>query len=105
MTTIRKILKWTVPLAGISLLASWGYLYYSLVTGEDRVTAFCNEMTPGMSRDELIRLAKQQGLGPSMTGPDVKVAYLAERRSFGRHVCRVELDSGVVKAASYRFFD
>ena len=105
MTTIKKTLKWTVLLAGISLLAYSGYFYYSLATGEERVTALCNQITPGMSRDELIRLAKQQGLGPSMPGPDAKLAYLAELRSFGRHACRVELDSSVVKAASYSFAD
>lgn len=105
MTTIKKILKWTVLLAGISILAYSGYFYYSLVTGEERVTALCNKMTPGMSRDELILLAKQHGLGLSMPPPDAKLAYLVEVRSFGRHACRVELDKGVVKAASYSFAD
>lgn len=105
MTKIKKILKWTVLLAGISFLSYSGYFYYSLATGEERVTAFCHQMTPGMSRDELILLAKQHGLGPSMPRPDAKLTYLAEVRSFGRHACRVEFDNGVVKAASYSSAD
>lgn len=105
MTTIKKILKWAVLLAGTLLLTYIGYFYYSLATGEERVTAICHQMLPGMTRDELIRLAKQQGLGPSMPSPDAKLAYLAELRSFGRHACRVELDSGLVKGASYSFAD
>ena len=62
-------------------------------------------MIPGMPRNELIRLAKQNGLGPNMPSADTKRIYLVESNSFGRHGCRVELDGGVVKSASYTFAD
>ena len=105
MTILKKTLKWTVLLFAVSLLAGFGHFYYSLITGEERVTAICKQMAPGMPRDELIRLAKQNGLGPNMPSADAKRAYLVESYSFGRHGCRVELDGGVVKNASYNFAD
>ncbi|MFZ4481225.1 MAG: hypothetical protein ACOYNZ_15170 [Rhodoferax sp.] len=36
---------------------------------------------------------------------DSTMAYLAERRTMGRHTCRVELESGIVKKSQYRFYD
>jgi hypothetical protein len=36
---------------------------------------------------------------------DSKVAYLAERRTMGRHTCRVELEAAIVKTSEYRFYD
>jgi hypothetical protein len=101
----QNILKWTGRFLALICLAYAGYFYYSLATGEDRVTAICNQMTPGMPVDELIRLAKRHGFGPGMPRPDAKLAYLAEVRSYGRHACRVELDGGVVKSSSYSFAD
>jgi hypothetical protein len=82
-----------------------GYFFFSLVTGKERVTEICGQMKPGMPVEQLIRLAKELGLGPSMPRPDTNLTYLTELRSFGRHACRVEFENGVVKNATYNYAD
>lgn len=101
----RGLLKWAVRIAGIGLLFYVGYFYYSLTTGKERMTEICRQMKPGMPVEQLISLAKEHSLGPSMPKPDTKLTYLAELRSFGRHACRVELENGVVKNATYNYAD
>jgi hypothetical protein len=58
-----------------------------------------------MSVADLLTLAEDKGLGPRRLDAATKLAYLAETRSFGRHACRVELDHGVVKSATYNYAD
>ncbi|MDD2740650.1 MAG: hypothetical protein PHV02_00115 [Rhodocyclaceae bacterium] len=101
----RVLLKWALSIAGIGILLYVGYFYYSLATGGDRMTEVCRQMKPGMPVDQLIALASEHGLGPSMPKPDTKLTYFAELRSFGRHACRVELENGVVKSATYNYAD
>lgn len=105
LSHFRTLLKWVVRVAGIGFLVYAGYFYYSLTTGKERMTEVCSQMNPGMPVEQLIRMAKKHNLGPSMPKPDTKLAYLAERRSFGRHACRVELENGVVKNATYNYAD
>jgi hypothetical protein len=105
LSRFRVLLKWAAHIAGIGFLFYVGYFYYSMVTGKDRMTEICNQMKPGMSVEQLISLAKEYGLGPSMPKSDTKLTYLAELRSFGRHACRVELEDGVVKNATYNYAD
>ncbi len=105
LSNFRALLKWAVRIAGIGFLVYTGYFYYSLATGKERVTGICSQMAPGMPVEQLTRLAREHSLGPSKLKPDTKLAYLAERRSFGRHACRVELESGVVKNATYNYAD
>ena len=88
---------------GVGFLLYFGYFYYLMATGEERMTEVCRQMRPGMSVEQLISLAKEYSLGPSMPKPDTKLAYLAELRSFGRHACRVELENGVVKNVTYNY--
>lgn len=97
--------RWILLLAGIALLACVGYFYYSLATGEDRMTEVCNQIRPGMTVSQLTRLAEEHGLGARNLNPGTKLAYLPEHRSFGRHACRVELDAGIVKSAAYNYAD
>ena len=97
--------KWTGRIVGAAFLYYIGYFYYSLGTGKERMTEICSQMSPGMSVEQLVLLARKYDLGPSMPRPDAKVSYLAEVRSFGRHACRVELENGVVKSATYNFAD
>ena len=92
-------------LAGLGVMFYFGYFYYSLATGKDRMTQICSLMVPGMTVDQLISLAKEKGLGPSMPKPDTKHTILAEARSMGRHACLVELENGIVKSATYNFAD
>jgi hypothetical protein len=100
-----KLIKWGSLLILAVVLAYGSYYYYSLVTGKERMTAVCARMTPGMTLQQLAHLADEYGLGPRLPNPAAKLAYLAERRSFGRHACRVELENGIVKSATYNYAD
>lgn len=102
---VATVSKWSGRVAGTALLLFFGYFYYSLATGKERVSAICNQMKPGMSFDELALLAKKHGLGPGTPRRDATLMYLAEVRSYGRHACRVELENGVVKNATYNYAD
>jgi len=92
-------------LAGLALLLYITYYTYSLATGKDRMTEVCNQIKPGMTIGQLIKLAEEHGLGPRNLAPGTKLAYLAEARSFGRHACKVELDAGIVNSATYNYAD
>lgn len=99
--SMKNIFKWSSLLVGVWLVGYIGYFYYSLATGKERVTAICNQITVGMTIDDLSRLARQHDLGPSMLRADAKLVFLAESSSYGRHACRVEITNGVVKSANY----
>jgi len=92
-------------LAGLVLLLYMAYFTYSLATGKDRMTEVCNQIKPGMTIVQLIKLSEEHGLGHRNLAPGTKLAYLAEARSFGRHACMVELDAGIVKSATYSYAD
>ena len=92
-------------LAGVALLLYMAYIAYSITTGKDRMAEVCSQIKPGMTTDQLMRLAKEHGLGPRNLDSGRKLAYLAEIRSFGRHACKVELDAGIVKSATYDYAD
>lgn len=101
MTPLRKGL---VILFGFPVILSAGFFTYFLTTGEDRMKAVCAEVTPDMSYAQL----KDFALDKKLTAPykeDAPVVILADSRSYGRHACKVELDAGVVKRATYVFAD
>ena len=81
-----------------------GYFYYSLVTGEARVAALCQDIKAGMTLEELRRFAEDNGFNsPSRNLTDTAPStYLSERRSMGRHLCEIQLEKGKVKAARYQ---
>jgi hypothetical protein len=87
------------------LLLYVAYFAYSLATGKERMTGVCAQIGSGMTIDQLLKLAEDNGLGPRHLNAETKLAYLAEYRSFGRHACRVELNGGIVKNATYNFAD
>lgn len=97
--------QWTVRFAGAAFVLYVAYFAYSLATGRERMTDLCRQITPGMTIDRLLMLAQDNGLGPRRLDAGTKLAYLAETRSFGRHACRVELEHGVVKSATYNYAD
>ena len=103
--SFAAIAKWSGWLAVGGWFSYFGYFYYSLTTGEERVSAVCAQMRRGMPVIELTALAKRHGLGPGAPKQDTKLIYLTELRSFGRHACRVELENGVVTSATYNFAD
>lgn len=95
----------TILAIGLALLLYIGYFMHSLATGKERVTDVCKQIKPGMTIDQLLKLAEGNGLGPRRLSTGTKLAYLAEARSFGRHACKVELDAGIVTSATYNFAD
>jgi hypothetical protein len=98
-TTINRLL-------GTALLLGVAYTLYPLFTAEERMTAVCRHITPGMTVDALRSYAQQHGLGPLRNlNAQTQSLYLAESRSMGRHSCRVELANGKVTQASYSFAD
>ena len=101
----KRGFKWGASLAGVALLLFVGYFYYSLTTGKERVTAVCRQITPGMTIEQLTELASRHGLGPGKPRAGVPFMYLAERRSHGRHACRVDFENSVVKSAAYNYAD
>lgn len=97
--------KWSAWLVVVAMLINIGYFYFSLTTGEERMSALCYQMKPGMPVIELTALAKGHGLGSRALQSDTKLIDLAEIRSFGRHYCRVKLENGVVTSVTYNFAD
>ena len=97
-------MKRTFQLLGICLALFIGYFMYSLMTGQERVTALCSQIKPGTTIEELRQLADNNGFNPPSSLLDSKSprTYLAESRSMGRHVCAVELENGAVKATRYQ---
>lgn len=93
-------------LIGMALIVYLAYFYYSLATGKERVSALCQQMTPGMTIERLTQLAQENGLSSPNLNSATSVSYLGEIRSYGRHVCRVEWEkNNTVKQATYSFFD
>lgn len=105
MRKLNPAFRWGGRIVGAATLLYFGYFYYSLATGKERVTEICRQMTPGMTIEQLTELAKTYGLGPNMPRPATPFTYLAEARSFGRHACRVDFENGVVKSAAYNYAD
>jgi hypothetical protein len=90
---------------GSALLLYFAYSIYSQLTGKERMTEVCNQIKSGMTAEQLAGFAKEHGLGPGTPNAGTKLIYLAERRSFGRHACRVELDAGLVTGVTYNYAD
>lgn len=103
--TLLALRRWAARFLGAAFVLYIAYFTYSLATGKERMTDICLRISPGMTIDQLLKLAEENGLGPRKLNAETKLAYLAESRSFGRHACKVELDAGVVKNASYNYAD
>ena len=102
---LRTLNKHPLTLLCFGLLLWCGWFLYSMNTAEERMTAVCQGIQPGMSFHELQAYATAHGLGPSPRHESAPLVYLAEGRSFGRHACRVELNNGQVIRSSYNFAD
>ncbi len=92
MNAIRKAINLG---AGLLMLGGLGFCSYSFGTAEQRVRQICLEITPGMSAWSLRAFAQMRGLSEPRSESEVQ--FLAERRSFGRWSCRVEIKNGVVR--------
>ena len=107
MKLFRRFLKWSAMLVLTAILLYIVYFVYSMVTGEKRVTDLCRQIKPGMTFSDVQTFAVEHGIDAPRLRLDAgsTVGYLAERRTMGRHTCRVELESGAVKSSEYRFYD
>jgi hypothetical protein len=107
MKLFRRTLKWSTLLVLAAIMVYVAYFVYSMKSGEKRVTDLCRQITPGMKFSEVQTFAVEHGIdAPRLRlDADSKVAYLAERRTMGRHTCRVELEAAIVKTSEYRFYD
>ncbi|MBP9713896.1 MAG: hypothetical protein KBD60_09440 [Sterolibacterium sp.] len=102
---MKKAFKRLLSLTGIALLLWVVWFVFSMATAQERMTAICQGIPPGMSVHDLQAYAADHGLGPRHLTESTPLAYLAESRSFGRHACRVELAHGRVVSVRYNFAD
>lgn len=107
MKIFRRFLKGSTLLLLTAVVVYIAYFVYSMKTGQKRVTELCSQIKPGMTFTEVQTFAAEHGIDaprPRLSA-DSKLAYLSEVRTMGRHTCRVELESGVVTSAEYKFYD
>lgn len=88
---------------GITLVLGIAYFLYNYSTAEGRVRALCPQIKSGMSIAALREFANHHGLGPGR--PHEGVNYLVEKKSYGRHGCRVVVASGVVQESTHTYAD
>lgn len=96
MNKVARILKMGFAIA---LALGVGFCTYNFGTAERRVKELCPQIRPGMALAELRSFARQHGLGPG--DPREGLNFLVERKSYGRHGCRVAVKSGLVQESSY----
>jgi hypothetical protein len=89
---------------GILILGSLAYCGYGYATAEQRISALCAEISPGMSIDSLRSFAASHGMNYPIPH-DSGVNYLVESRTFGRYGCRVDTENGVVKRSAFSTAD
>lgn len=90
-----KTLITCIPLLGMT------YCTYLYATAEQRMRQTCSEIHPQMSVEDLRRFARLHGLTEPHT--HAGTAFLAEKKTFGRSACQVELQKGVVQRVLYSF--
>ena len=86
-------------LFGFPVMLAVIFFYYFMSTGEERMRAVCEKVTPGMSHANVVAVSHENNL--SVPAKDASVALLEELRSFGRHRCQVTFENGTVKSAEY----
>jgi hypothetical protein len=98
--TLGKVLT---SMAMLALVGAIGFFLYGRVGAEDRVRAICASIKPGMTFTELVEFSKRHNLlVPRQERP---LMYLAERRSFGRHACKVAVAQGRVVKSEHDYAD
>ena len=88
----------------ISVILYAGYFYYSFNTAPARMKQVCSAIQPGMSFDNLESVRAAHGLSHPLKIADGTI-FMAETRTMGRYSCRVDMESGKVKAVTVQFFD
>lgn len=100
MGKIRKAIHF---MAGASILCTLSFCTYSFSTAETRMIETCNQISQGMPIYELKEFAVNNGLNPPHK--ESGITFLAEKKTFGRWACQVELLNGSVQSAKYHFAD
>jgi hypothetical protein len=98
-----KIIRTIGLLLGAVLVGGISYCSYNFMTAENRVRELCGRIKPTMPVAELKAFSAQHGLRPDVR--DTGVSVLVESESFGRHGCRVVVNSGFVQASEYVYSD
>ncbi len=88
---------------GLIVVTSIASVTYFNATGESRMKHYCDQVTPGMSHEEVRDFAKKVSLSPPLSGDGV--SFLGDPRAYGRHTCKVTIAGGVVTAAAMAFAD
>ena len=90
-------------IAILALVGTAGLMLYGYIGAEERVRAICASIKPGMTFADLVEFANRHNmLTPRREAP---VMYLADRRSFGRHACKVTLEQGRVVRSEQNYTD
>ena len=95
MTPLRRRLN---TLVGLLILGGLAWLYHPLLTGESRVRAFCESLTPGSSLGEVRAAARKLDFGITEHADD---ALIHEASSFGRFICQVKFHDGKLLTSVY----
>ena len=93
-----KLIRTLLRVAIVASVAALAWFAYGLATGKERVGAVCAQIVPGLPFERLRAFAHVHDLSPPRR--ESGTVFLVEKRSFGRHGCRVELVRGVVRRAT-----
>jgi hypothetical protein len=88
----------------VLVVAGMGYCTSNFISAEARVKAVCEQIKPGMPIAELQAFGLEHGLG-GLPYPQPGINFMVEKKTAGRFGCKVVLEAGVVKEASYHFSD
>jgi hypothetical protein len=98
MSRRSRVVAATIVSAAVAGVA---YVIHGFATAEERMKATCAQIKPGMALSALTAFAEGRGLMKPRT--DTGVVYLAERRSYGRHACKVTLGRGFVVESEHNY--
>jgi hypothetical protein len=100
---MKKTIRTVGVVFGILVVGGISYCSYHFTSAEQRVTQLCAEIKPPMSISELRAFREKHGLVPDVR--DTGTSFLMDRKSFGRHGCKVTMDNGIVKESEYIYAD
>jgi len=103
MKKIRHAIKKVVLTLFVLWILLFVYSLFNFLTAEERVTALCAQIKPGMPLAELATFADKNGLGPLRLREGTN--YLVESKTYGRFGCVVVVKSGVVQQSKYNHAD
>ena len=92
----------TVRAIGAVMVVMFGFVMWPLVTGGGEMEKFCSGITPGMSRIEVLGVARADGYDVrAYESDDAQLDLIADRRAMGRYICKVTYLEEWVESARY----